>query len=143
MSNRGKNQHIPLSTQGVLFDALSDGSLDLRGSFREALSRSLRNSKLSRWQVCAEISRLSGREISKGILDKMTSKDHAYAIRAEDLPALIAVLGSVEFVRPLFEAVGVEILSFSQTRRYRLARLLQRRAEVEKEIEELSRDENA
>ncbi len=128
MSNLSKKTHITLSNQGSLFDnGLADGALDVRMAFRDCLSKELSRSKLSRWQAAAEISRLSGREISKDMLDKCTSGNFDYGLRAEDLTAVICVLQTLN-------PVGCEAADPTESELVKLARLEQRNADLGAEI---------
>ena len=124
MSKCKRNKHNLLSAQAGLFDNdLPEGALDVSMAFRDALSRALRGSKDSRWQVAARISELSGHELSKHILDKYTSSDDAYEMKCLHLPAFCAVTGSIEPFRVLAEAIGCEVVDPGESKYVRLARL--------------------
>ena len=124
MSKCKKDKHNPMSTQAGLFDTeLSEGALDVSMAFRDALSRALRGSKDSRWQVAARISELSGREISKHILDKYTSSDEAHEMKCIHLPAFCVITGTFEPIEVLAEAMGCEVVGPEESKMVRLARL--------------------
>lgn len=60
------------------------GNLDLDMPLRMALSDSLKHADADRWAVAAEMSRLTGREISKYMLDAYTAEsrsDHNFPFR--------------------------------------------------------------
>ena len=50
------------------------GSMDIDRFFRESISESLKNCPLSRYQVAARMSELTGQEISKAMLDSWTAE---------------------------------------------------------------------
>jgi hypothetical protein len=130
-----KHSNSPISRQEVLFDnSLEDGALDVRMPFRDALSKALRQFNQSRWQVVAETSRLSGHELSKFILDRCTSNDFSYGVRAEDLPAILYVLQNLEPAKILFAPLGCDIISPDENKIVRLAKLEQKNARLQSEI---------
>lgn len=60
------------------------GNLDIDVPLREALSDALKHSEKDRWAVAAEMSRLTGRDISKYMLDAYTAEsrsDHNFPFR--------------------------------------------------------------
>lgn len=60
------------------------GNLDIDVPLREALSDALKHTDLDRWAVAAEMGRLTGREISKYMLDAYTAEsrsDHNFPFR--------------------------------------------------------------
>jgi hypothetical protein len=71
--------------QASLFDLLKNyqeenhasrpaGSFDIDRQFRELISQALKNCPLSRWQVAARMSELTGHEITKAMLDSWTAE---------------------------------------------------------------------
>jgi hypothetical protein len=130
-----------LSKQGSLFDMeITEGALDVSMAFRDVLSRVLRECKDSRWQVAGKISELTGHNLSKNVLDKCTSGDLSYGLRAEDLPAFCAVTDSIEPFKVLLEVLGCEIVVPEEARLVKLARLERKKAVLEAEIKRLKRD---
>lgn len=141
MSNRKRDKDNPLSAQERLFDSgAPDGALDVRLPFRASISRALgrlSKSAISRWHIAAETSRLNGRELSKDILDKCTSSNLDYGLRAEDLPGLFYVLQDLEPLRVLLSSIGCEVIDEKESEFVRLARLERENAELQGEITRL------
>ncbi|MBP7527562.1 MAG: hypothetical protein KA801_06550 [Syntrophorhabdaceae bacterium] len=138
MSIRNKTLRTPLSNQGDLFDIpLVEGSLDISLAFRAALSRVFSKCRDSRYQLAAKLSEFTKRNISKDALDKYTSSNLDYALRAEDLPATIAVTGSLEHVQVLLDPVGCSVVTPEDNKLLKLARLTQQRNSLSIEIARL------
>lgn len=130
--------HNSLSDQGNLFDIpVAEGILDVSLSFRSALSRVFSRCKDSRYQLAAKLSEFTKRNISKDSLDKYVSSNLDYALRAEDLPATIAVTGSLEHVQVLLDPVGCSCVTPEDNRLLQLARLTQQRNHLSVEIARL------
>lgn len=130
--------HSPVSNQGSLFDVpISEGSLDVALSFRAALSRVFSKCRDSRYQLAGKLSELTRRNISKDSLDKYTSSNLDYALRAEDLPATIAVTGSLEHIQVLLDPVGCSVVTPDDNKLLKLARLTQQRNHLSLEIARL------
>lgn len=141
MSIRNKRLHTPLSNQEGLFDIpLVEGSLDISLSFRAALSRAFSKCKDSRYQLAAKLSEYTKRNISKDSLDKCVSSNLDYALRAEDLPATIAVTGSLEHVQVLLDPVGCSVVTPEDNKLLKLARLTQQRNHLSIEIARLENE---
>jgi hypothetical protein len=138
MTKQKKVLHNPLSNQAPLFDIPSvEGSLDVSLAFRGALSRVLSKCRDSRYQLSAKLSELTKRNISKDSLDKYTSSNLDYALRAEDLPATIAVTGSLEHIQVLLDPVGCSVVTPEDNKLLKLARLTQHRNHLSLEIARL------
>lgn len=139
MSNCRKKSTKLISSQGNLFD-MSDGCMDIRLAFRDTLSKAIRKSQYSRWQLAAEISRLANRDISKNLIDKYTSNDFNYAFKAEDLPAVLYVVGDTEPLRALISPLAIEVLNLKDAKIFRLQKLLHKKEALDKEIDNLSKE---
>lgn len=138
MSNRKKELNRFMSAQGTLFDSeITEGALDVSMAFRDSLSKDLRKHKESRWQVAAKMSELCGRNISKDMLDKYTSSNPDYSMRAEDLTAFCAVTKSVAPIKALLEPLGCDVVTPEESEFVRLARLERKRVEIETEIAQI------
>jgi len=87
------------------------GSLAIQGEIKGTLSRMLRKSDLSRYQVAAQVSELVGYEVSKSMLDNYTAESHddvrvpadvivAAGIVCRDSSAMVLLCGAAggEFV---------------------------------------------
>jgi hypothetical protein len=138
MSNRKKDLYNIQSAQKTLFDAkITEGLLDVSMVFRDCLSKIMRQHNDSRWQVAAKISELSNHSISKDILDKYTSSNQDYGLRAEDLPAFCAATGSIEPVKILMAPIGVEVITSEEGEFVKIARLERTRSDLDAEIARL------
>lgn len=137
MSKIKKDLRNGVSAQQRLFDTKAEGALDVSMAFRDVLSRSLSKVPDSRWQIAARISELANRNISKDMLDKYCSANPDYALRAEDLPAVIHVTGSIEPAQVLLLPVGFEIVGPEDAKLVRLAKLEAKKRELDAEIARL------
>ena len=135
MSNKYKKLHTTLSGQGGLFDTeISEGALDLSMVFRDSLSRALSARKESRYQVAAKISELTKRNMSKDMLDKYTSSNPDYELKAVDLPAFCAVTHTVEPFRTLLTPLDCDVVNPEDSKHLKLARLIQQQKSLAIEI---------
>lgn len=141
MSNNRKKLTILPSTQGTLFDSpIVEGGLDMSLTLRDALSKALAQCKDSRWQAAATISELTGRTLSKDMLDKYTSSNLEYGFRAEELTAFCAVTGSLEPFRVLLSPLSCDVCDPDDTKLVRLARLNRQKTVLLTEIARLEAD---
>jgi hypothetical protein len=135
MSKMKKDWNIGSSDQGRLFDSeIVEGALDVSMAFRASLTKHITKSKKSRWQIAAMISELSGHNISKDMLDKYTSGNLDYGLRAEALPATLMSVGSLEPGRILFEPLSCDLVDPLESELVRLARLEQENSKLQGEI---------
>jgi hypothetical protein len=142
MSNSKKVSPAAASKQAGLFDtdrAIVEGCLDVSGPFRHELAKALRNCPESRFIVAARISELSGKELSKDMLDKATSSNLDYGLRAEQLPALCHLIGSLTPFQALLDPLGAFVVGPDEADHLHLARLIEERQERENEISRLSK----
>ncbi len=124
MSKAIKKRSISMSEEKTLFDeGMSEGALDVRMLFRDTLTREILKSRLDRWRFAADVSRLSRHELSKDMLDKCTSSNFDYGLRAESLPAVLYVLQSLEPARALLASIGSEVIAPEESEFVRLLRL--------------------
>ncbi len=138
MSKSKNVLHTPLSKQGDLFDTIMpEGSLDVSLSFRDCLTKAFTRCKESRFVIAARISELSGKEISKDILDKCTSSNLDYGLRAEHVPAACYIAKTVDPIRILAAAVAGEVVTSDEADYVRLGRLLQEDQQRQIEIARL------
>ncbi len=141
MSIKNKRLHTPLSNQEGLFDIpLVEGSLDISLSFRAALSKVLSKCRDGRYQLAVKLSEYTRRNISKDSLDKYVSSNLDYALRAEDLPATIAVTGSLEHIQVLLDPVSCSVVTPEDNKLLQLARLTQQRNHLSVEIARLENE---
>lgn len=135
MSKRVHGRDKTLSAQQGLFDTgLSEGALDIGLGLRQCLSRTIGESGLDRYRVAAEVSRLTGSTVSKEMLDKYTSSNPDYCIKAEILPAVCHVLGSLEPFRYLLEPLGSDVLNPEDKDLIELARLQEEERRIQSKI---------
>lgn len=135
MSKRNAATGYEMSRQVDLFDTeLEEGSMDVSLGFRQCLSRAISACGKDRYHVAAEVSRLTRTNFSKDMLDKYTSSDIAYGIRAEVLPAACRVISSFEPFHYLLEPLKAEVVTAGDMKFLRLARLEEQRRQLEAEI---------
>jgi len=100
------------------------GSMDMDRQFRESISEDLKNCPLSRWQVAARMSELTGQDITKAMLDSWTaeSKDN-HRFPAIFLAAFCDAVGSSNPLKLLGSLVGVFVLPGPEALRAEIRRL--------------------
>ena len=136
MSNRNRQTGHGLSAQQALFDTgMEEGTFDISLGFRQCLSRSISACGKDRYHITAEVSRLTRSNFSKDMLDKYTSSDTSYGIRAEFLTAICHVIGSMEPFHYLLEPLGAEVVTAGDMKFLKLARLEEQRRKLEHEIQ--------
>lgn len=135
MSNRHRKALHGMSAQPLLFATdLEEGAFDVALGFRQCLSRVISASDKDRYQVAGEVSRLTKANFSKDMLDKYTSSDLSYGIRAEVLTALCYVTGTFEPFRYLLEPLDSDILAPGDRDLIELARLQEERQTIDGRI---------
>jgi len=135
MSKRKVQTEKGISKQGALFDSgMSEGSLDIILGLKQLMSRLISASGKDRYIIAAEISRLTLRDLSKEMLDKITSSDPAYRPDAVMTVAFSQVCGSLEPFHYLLEPLGAEVVTAADMKFLKLARLEEQRRQLEAEI---------
>lgn len=138
MSNRKAKIDTGLSAHPGLFDTgLSEGALDVLLGLKQLMSREMTECKKDRYQIAAEISRLTQRDVSKEMLDKYVSADPAYRPPADMLVAFCYVVGSREIFRYLLEPLNAEVVDPDEMKYLKLARLEEKRRQLEAEIQQV------
>lgn len=100
------------------------GSLDIDRAFRESVSQALKNSPLSRWQVAARMSELTGQDITKTMIDSWTAESkEGHRFPAIFLPAFCESVGSSEPMKLLGRPVGVFVLPGPEALRAEIQRI--------------------
>jgi len=100
------------------------GSFDIDRQFREAISQALKCCSLSRYQVAARMSELTGQDISKSMLDSWTAESKEnHRFPAIFLPALCEATGQTEPLKMLARLVGVFVLPSGDALRSDIQRL--------------------
>ena len=138
MANRKSKIDKGLSTQQGLFDTtLSEGSLDVLLGLKQLLSREMNGS--DRYLIAAQISRLTGRDLSKEMLDKYVASDASYRPPADMLVAFCQVVGSLKVFRYLLEPLESDVLYPEDRDLVQLARLQEQQREIEAQMLEIRR----
>ncbi|MBN4063443.1 hypothetical protein JYT79_01540 [Cardiobacterium sp. AH-315-I02] len=115
-------------------DAPNAGNLDMDIPLRDALSDALKHCDHDRWQVAAEMSRLTGREISKHMLDAYTAEsraDHNFPFRYA--AAFEVATGSFCLTHLLAKVRGCEVLVGDEALFAELGRVEQMEAELKQQ----------
>ncbi|MBN1495908.1 MAG: hypothetical protein JXA07_04010 [Spirochaetes bacterium] len=100
------------------------GSFDIDRELREAISASLKQCSLSRYQVVARMSELIGTDITKTMLDSWTAESkELHRFPAIFLPAFCEATGSTEPLKVLARTAGVFILPGSEALRSEIQHL--------------------
>ena len=100
------------------------GSFDIDSQFRAAISEALKHCPLSRWQVAARMSELSGWEITKTMLDSWTAESkEAHRFPAIFLPAFCEAVSCSEPLQLMGKSVGVFILPGPEALRAEIQRI--------------------
>lgn len=116
------------------------GNLDLDVPLREALSDALKHADHDRWQVAAEMSRLTGREISKYMLDAYTAEsrsDHNFPFRYA--AAFEVATGSYCLSHLLAKVRGCKVLVGEEALLAELGRIEQMEADLKQQKTALKR----
>ncbi|WP_298434466.1 hypothetical protein [Geobacter sp.] len=124
-----------MSAQQGLFDTgLSEGALDISLGFRQGLARAITACGMNRYHIAAEISRLTQSNLSKDMLDKYTSSDLSYGIRAEIIPAFCHVTRQMDTVRQMVDPLGADVVNPEDRDLLELARLLEEQKKIDARI---------
>jgi hypothetical protein len=127
-----------LSAQQGLFDTtMAEGSLDVLLGLKQLMSREMNGS--DRYLIAAQISRLTGRDLSKDMMDKYCSSDASYRPPADMLVAFCHVVGSPKVFRYLLEPLGRDVLDPEDRDLIDLARLQEKQREIEAQMLEIRR----
>jgi hypothetical protein len=120
--------------------AATAGNLDIDVELRHALSDALKHSDGDRYQIAAEMSRLTGRDISKHMLDAYTAEsrmDHNFPFRYA--AAFEAATGSFCLTQLLAKARGCTVLVGDEALLAELGRVEQMEAELKQQKAALKR----
>lgn len=133
MSKRTQKNDNGLSGQQGLFDTdMSEGAFDNLLGLKQLMSSEMRGE--DRFMIAAQISRLSGYELSKAMLDKYVSSDPAYRPPADMLQAFCHLMGSHTVFEYLLEPLGIGLAGPEDMKYMRLARLQAEREKLDQEI---------
>jgi hypothetical protein len=138
MSNKKAPSDKGLSKQQGLFDTtLPEGSFDMLLSLKQLMSREMNGA--DRYLIASQVSRLTGRDLSKEMLDKYVSSDSAYRPPADMLVAFCSVVGSLKVFSYLLEPLGSDVLFPEDRDLVQLARLQEKHQEIELQMLEIKR----
>lgn len=113
---------------------------DISNLFRDTIAKTIKKANLSREQVIDGINYLSGLKLSKAFFDQTLSKKLNYRFPAEALPAFCHVTGSLEPLQVLASPLGALVLNENEAKKYKLFKLLEEKAKLEKQIEKLMKE---
>jgi hypothetical protein len=153
-----KNNKIIDERQGNLFSFLlpdtppAPGSMDISMRMRHAISNAIKKSGKDRIDICAEIYKLSGKEVSKSTLDGWSaesrdlSNDHIdfngnrrWGMSCDILPAFCSVTGDCEPLFIMAEACHYKALKGKDVVRARMGLLKEEIGKKTLELKELER----
>jgi hypothetical protein len=118
--------------------ALLPGSLNVNRSLRDALGEAIHACSLSRHQIVDQLSDLSGRSITKTMLDHYTAESkESHRFPAELLPAFCAVVGSMKPIEILAEALGGMVLSRRERAFVKLIQIEREKARLDQKARDL------
>ena len=102
----------------------SPGGMAVDIPFRELVSEELRKCSLSRYQVAARMSELTGQDITKSMLDTWTAESkEQHRFPAVFLPAFCEAVGSTNLLRMLGQPVGAFVLPGPEALRAEIQRI--------------------
>ena len=118
----------------------TEGSLDVQAQIKGLISQGLKRSPLSRYQIAAQISELTGQEVTKWQLDSWTAESkEGHRPPMEILPAFCRATGAYDLLRFLCEKAGCYMIEGEDILLTELGRLQKMRNELrakEREIGE-------
>jgi len=117
-----------------------EGSLNIQAQIKGLISQGLKRSPLSRYQIAAQISELTGQEVTKWQLDSWTAESkEGHRPPMEILPAFCRATGAYDLLRFLCEKAGCYMIEGEDILLTELGRLQKMRNELrakEREIGE-------
>lgn len=131
------------SRQATIFDVLArhnakaveavSGQQDIDQKFRASVSEALKRCPLSRYQVAARMSELTGTDITKSMLDSWTAESkEGHRFPAVFLPAFCQAVGNTEPLTIIGLTAGVFVMPGAEALR----------AEIQRLEEEINRAQN-
>jgi len=138
MSKSKKDLAMAMSGQQSFLDKLKPepGDLNISLRIRDAISQALRKSKLSRYQIAALMSELTGSDISKTMLDAYSADSKEYhRFPLEWVPAFIRATGDEAILKAVAEAAGCQVVSGDEAVYAEIARLERQEEEIRRKKE--------
>jgi len=130
-----KTDRYASNQQGLFDTGLPEGSFDVLLGLKQLMSREMNG--MDRYMVAAHISRLTGRDLSKDMLDKYCSSDAAYRPPADMFVAFSHLVNSFGVFKYLLEPLGADVIGPEDLKFLRLARLEEQRRQLDAEIAQL------
>lgn len=116
------------------------GSLDFDAELRMALNRALKEAEGDRFQVAAEMSRLTGGEVTKFQIDSWTGMSRkAWRFPLEMLPAFVTATGAYWLLDQIAGKCGCKVLVGDEIRFATIGRARDQRQRLDRFIRELER----
>ena len=105
--------------------------------FRIALLEAIETSGKSRDRIVCEINELTGRNLTKFMVDKYTCANHAYSLPSELLPTFCKVTGSDKPFRVLLGEIGLGLRTPTDLSKLKIIRLQQEVSRLDTKIQRL------
>ncbi|MDK9716705.1 MAG: hypothetical protein OEL57_02215 [Trichlorobacter sp.] len=138
MSKRTVKNDTGLSKQASLFDTgVSEGQLDILLGVKQLMSRQISASGMDRYDIAAQISRLTRRDCTKDMLDKYTSSNLEYEPGILRFAAFCVATHSLEPINYVLEPVGSAVINPSDRDLLRLAQLAEQKRTIELEMQSI------
>lgn len=119
-------------------DIMEPGTLDISISSKLILSETLSQTKASRWEISAKISELTGRDVSKHMLDNYCSELKTnYRLPVDLLPALIIATSDFRLLSFLNNRVGCSLLKSDEAILSEIVKMEKRIAKMKKQKDDL------
>ena len=141
MSNSKQRIDRVASAQLPLIDKteeLQPGDMDMALRLKNALTEAIKGCQHSRYEIAAKVSELTGKDLSKTMLDQYTAESkEAYHFPAELLTAFCRVTGSYEPLAVLLGPLGCSILSGDEAHELEIVRMERRIIKMQRELAEM------
>lgn len=138
MSKRRSQIDTGLSNQGNLFDTGgSEGLFDVLLGLKQLMSKQITASGQDRYDIAASVSRMTLRDMSKDMLDKLTSSDPAYEPGVLKLAAFCVSTGSFAPFSYVLNVVNRDVIDPANRDLLRLAQLAEQKRTIELEMQQI------
>ena len=138
MSKRRSQIDTGLSSQGSLFDSGgSEGLFDVLLGLKQLMSKQITTSGQDRYDIAASVSRMTLRDMSKDMLDKLTSSDPAYEPGVLKLAAFCVSTGSFAPFSYVLNVVNRDVIDPANRDLLRLAQLAEQKRTIELEMQQI------
>ena len=140
MSKNRKDLTALMSNQTSFLDNPDPepGSLNLAAQLSASLSKAISKAAKSRWQIAAEMSELTGRDITKTMLDAWTAESHIeHRFPAEYIPAFCIACRNFDPLKLLGKYSSCEVLETSEAVYAEIARIEKQKEELDRRVSHL------